>query len=51
MTMESLILSPHDDDPCESTSLSVALLLSYDASVILTKFFKGSKGSGTFDER
>ena len=48
MKMDSLMLSPRDGDPHESTSLSVALKLYDDASGILTNIVKVDEGSGTF---
>ena len=45
------MLSPRDGDPRESTSISVVLPLSDDASGGLTYIVKVGEGSGTFDER
>ena len=50
MIMDSSVLSVRDDDPLESTSLSVVLPLSEDASGGLTAIVKVGKGSGSFDE-
>ena len=51
MTMDSLLLSPSDGDSCESTSISVALPFSEDASDGLTNIIKVGEGYGAFDER
>ena len=51
MKWDSPMLSPRYGGPCESTSLSVALTLSNDASGALTDIVKIAEGSGTFDER
>ena len=45
------MMSPRDGDPHESTSLSVALPLSEDASGGLTDIVKVGEGSRTVDER
>ena len=51
MKMDSPVLSPQDGNPFDYTSSSVALLLSDNASVGLTKIVKVGEGSGTFNER
>ena len=51
MTMDSPIMSPHDVDPRESTSLSVALPFWDYASSGLTKIVNIGEGSETFNER
>ena len=51
MTMDSPMMSPCNGYPCESTSLSVALPMSDDASGSLTDIVKVREGSGTFDGR
>ena len=50
MTMDSPMLSPHNGHPPESTSLSVSLTFSHDASGSLTNIVKVREGSGTFDK-
>ena len=51
MTIDSPMLSPCNGDPCDSTSLSVALTLSEDASGGLTDIVNVGEGSGTFNGR
>ena len=50
MKMDSLMLSPRDGGPRESTLLSVALPLSEEVSGDLTHISKVGEGSGTVDK-
>ena len=51
MMMDSSMMSPHDGDPHDSTSLSVTFMLSEDAYGGLTDIIKVGEGSLTFDKR
>ena len=50
MKMDSLMLSPRNGDPRESTSLSVALPLSDNESGGLAGIVKVGEGSGTVNK-